>query len=269
MQWTNFIPLVSGLVGAIIGALANAFLRDRSDRRTAREALVGEIARHASEILAALLEFFRARQIDGAGLEKWSALAALERALGQGTALEIRIFREFRARRVRTAYHRLLNRSEILKDALSSEQALSEKRFKTGTRWVEEQISESVRVASAAAGIDLVDRARLIFVGWRKVTLKDRQALSYDPDPLPWEYALALQFADPLPQDAVETIHRRSRDRIGDMVCAIHDRAPHVVLSGQSSNFRVEIDACCALFAEEVNLRFMGLGHAERGAPTP
>jgi hypothetical protein len=260
MQLSSFVPLLSGLVGAIIGALANAYLRDRSERRTSREALVGEIARHASEMLAALLELFQAGQIEGSGLEKWSKLAAAERVLGQGMALEIRIFREFRSRRVRAAYRRLLNRAEALKDAVRSEHALTEERFKIGIKWIEEQISASVRVASAAAGIELVDRARLIFVGFRKVTPADRRALSYDPDPLPWQYAFAIQFSDALPQEGLDTIRRRSAERVGKMLCPIHGRAAHIVLCGQSADFRVEIDACCETFAEEVHRHFMGFG---------
>ena len=124
MQLSSFVPVLSGLFGAIIGALANAYLRDRSERRTSREALVGEIAGHASEMLAALLELFQAGQVEGSGLEKWSKLAAAERVLGKGMALEIRIFREFRARRVRAAYRRLLNRAEALKDAIRTDDLL-------------------------------------------------------------------------------------------------------------------------------------------------
>jgi hypothetical protein len=257
-------PLVSGLVGTIIGALFNAYLRERSDRRSSRENLVAEVATFARDALAGLLELYRAVQVPEASLERWSKLAALERLLGKGVALEIRIFREFRKRRVRVAYRRLLDRTEALKDEIVGEIALSESTFKLGCDWIEQQISAAVEIASVAAGIDLVDRARILFVGFRKVSLEDRLALSFDPEPVPWRYSLAIQFTDEIRQEDLETITRRSRERVGNMLCPTHGHAPHIVLTGRSSNFEVEIAACCSDFTNHVNRRFMGLEDAPK-----
>lgn len=259
MPIQTWIPLISGFVGALIGALANAYLRERTDRRTSKENLVGEIALFARESLASLLEFYQASLPDASTADRWGKLAAAERLMGRGGALEIRVFREFRSRKIRAAFHQLLNRIDSFKDEIVAQQVLDEVRLKLGSAWVGQQADRAIELASNAAGIPLRDHARVVFVGFRKVTPADKQALSFEPEPAPWHYTLSLQFKDEVPEEGLDVIRKRSEARVGTMLCADHGQAPHIALVGPSSDFQIDISACCEPFISQVQRRFTGL----------
>lgn len=259
MTVQTWIPLISGFVGALFGALANAFLRERTDRRTSKENLVGEIALFARESLASLLEFYQASLPDASSAERWGKLAAAERLMGTGSALEIRVFREFRNRKIRAAFHQLLNRIDTFKDEMVAGQVTDEGRLKLGSAWVGHRADRAIELASKAAGIPLRDGARVVFVGFRKVTPADKQALSFEPEAVPWRYNLSLELEDELPEEGLQTIRQRSESRVGGMLCPEHGQAPHIALVGPSSNFRIDISACCAPFISRVQRRFVGL----------
>lgn len=97
------IPLASGFVGALVGAVANAVLRERSERRTARQELLSEVGIHTKDCISALIEFYRAAQVEPNSVERWGKLAELKRLEGRGKALLLRVFGLFRRRKVRVA----------------------------------------------------------------------------------------------------------------------------------------------------------------------
>ncbi|MFA5966677.1 MAG: hypothetical protein WC804_21890 [Sphingomonas sp.] len=254
-----WIPLISGFVGAVIGALCNAYLRERSDRRTSKENLVGEIALLSRDALASLLELYQASLPEANAADRWGKLAAAERLMGKGAALEIRVFREYRSRKIRAAFHQLLNRLDSFKDEIVAHEVVEESRLKLGTLWVGQQADTAIELASAAAGIPLIDRARVVFVGFRKVSSEDKAALSFEPEPVPWRYALSLQFEDEIPQEGLDAIRTRTEARVGAMLCAEHGQAAHIALVGPSSNFRTDVEGCCEPFITAVHRRFIGL----------
>ena len=141
---------MSGFVGAVIGAIANAWLRELSERRGSREQLVGEIAIFTQECLSSLLEFYHATCLGAEHLEKWAKLAALERLVGRGMALEVRIFREFRGRKIRVAFRKILDRVRSVKDAVSQSDPLPEPQFKIALGWIDEQRAMTGALISAA-----------------------------------------------------------------------------------------------------------------------
>ncbi|HWD29919.1 MAG TPA: hypothetical protein VG387_22295 [Rhizomicrobium sp.] len=247
-------PFVSGLLGIFLGALLNFYLQYRRDRRLNRETIVAEIATFARECSAAILELYGARSSAGSDIEKWKARAKLESVYGTGLALNTKIFREFRQRRTRAAFHKLLSRFENLREAVDTTDALAANRFELGLRWLHAQARDAISFAASGSGLELIDRKRLVFVGLRRVTPFDKQQLTFDDETLPWLFE--IKFAgDELPGEAIQTITRRIGEQLGGKLCGDHDCAPHLVLTNNSPSFDIEVHACCEKFVEQTRDR--------------
>jgi hypothetical protein len=185
--------IFAAVVGAVFGALAthivSAYLQQKKERKEARRNLVGVLSSFTYEYLAALMELYSARIFDSDKAMKEAAqlrLAEITRLEGKAMELEVRFWRYFSEREVRAAFHKLLIRFDKVKELLTEGSLRSPSDVGNALDWVQHQMADTVGYASKAAGVTVVDKARIMFVGLRPVTEEDNRKLSFEDEPPPW-----------------------------------------------------------------------------------
>ncbi len=257
-----WLPLIAGFLGAIIGAVSNAFLRQRSERLAARQELVGLVGSFTEDCMAAIANIQAAVVEKDKGAERWKARGAFQKEYGNGQALEIRVFREFRDRRARAAFHKVLSRLEKFKELVDSEYVISENQYHMAEDWVREQLSQATSFMARRARVALTDRKRLAFVGFRRVTRSDKSTLSFEDGPPPWKFHLEILIGG-MDEASKADAAAYNRAKIERMVCPQHGRPAHVYFIGATSrNFSVEVEGCCEEFMQAVHDRLVRPGRA-------
>lgn len=185
--------------------------------------------------------------------DKWKALAQFQKQYAKGLAIETRMFREFKSRRVRAGFHKILTRLEVFKDFVCAEKPISDSMFTMAENWTRHQLSETYSVAAAAADIDVVDPGGLAFVGFRRVTRKDKQALSFADEPPPWLFHFSIEIQDMDDKSKQECL-AHNRPKVETMSCLKHGRPAHVYFTGRTGgDFTIEIESCCNEFSKSVH----------------
>lgn len=252
MTGFSWITALSGFVGVLLGAFLNAYLKYRSERKTARQQLLGQIGKFSEEAIAAIAEIYAVILAGAPVAEKWKARAEFQRQNAIGATLEMQIFREFRSRRVRAGFHKVLSRIDAFKEFVDSEKVISEKEFTLGESWIQKQVSDTISYAAGPAGVSLVDKKRLLFVGFKRLTRQDIDPYQCEDRPPPWKFHFAIEIED-MDEEGKRLCSAANRPTVENLRCATHGRPAHVMFYGKTQrNFSIEVDACCKEFIEKV-----------------
>jgi hypothetical protein len=247
----SWVPLASGLVGALVGASSNAYLQNIRERRTSRRELVGTIGTFTEECIAAIIEL-QAAILSGEKVERLKAVAEYQRIYANGLAIEIRIFQAFRRRKVRAGFNKVLTRLEAFMKLVSADETVSDQNFKLAELWTRDLLSTTISEAAREAAIDLIDPGGIYFIGFKRANREELQALSFVDEPPPWKSHIGIDVKDmsDKEKDECRTFHEK---RIAKLVCKEHGRRAHVYLKGARSNFNVQISSCCEEFGNQVH----------------
>lgn len=190
------------------------------------------------------------------------ALSQYHREYGRGLALEIRIFREFRDRLVRATFHKILTRLETFQVLLCAKPSASDNTLDLAQDWIPKQLSETVSLAAQKADLELKDRGRIAFLGFRAATRRrTMRALSFEDEPPPWRFHLGIEI-EGLNEDEKQQCLAANRPKIEEMLCPEHGRPPHAYFVGRRGNFTVEVEACCEDFTQSVRDHLISTHHS-------
>lgn len=190
--------VISAAIGAVLGAglthLSNELFSNRRELRVTRRQVLGDVLSFACEYRASLCELestFLSRTLSQAeGIEAAALLARLE---GKMLELELRVWNAFPQRLVRAGFTKLCSRLERTARLLMEAKGVPLENFSNALVWIEDQQATAALHLSNATGLNLRDPSRITFVGFRRVTQADKDALSFEDGPPPWERHHAQQ----------------------------------------------------------------------------
>ncbi|MBA7471652.1 hypothetical protein ES707_06958 [subsurface metagenome] len=255
MDIINFLTnetILAAILGAIIGSALAYFLTITTERRKAtrqeRHAIVAEIATIGHDYLASLQEMQDAKEMhDQRALR--TSLAQQTRLDGRLAAIQTRLWYVFPERLVRAALARLRSR------CLKTTQYLSSGTLKTNEAdvaisWLAEVIEELEKQAMKVVGIPTHDPARIVWIGFHKVTPQERRLLSFEDEPPPWQFAVSFDFTRKVDLSVLEKVKHNMESRATKLRCNLHNRAAHILLYGtDTKKFDIQLETCCPEFA--------------------
>lgn len=250
--------MISGLIGAIVGAAVAHILDSARERRntrlTTQRSLVGEMVYLQAEMKAALTELDAFRRAVGEGQDPVRFADLQGRLLqleGRATQVGILVMPTFKTTRVRAACDKLRSRFREARDLFLRNPQPSTCLRDIALRWLDTQTETFGRMAAEEAGIPLrYGGDGVMYVGWGKKAnqrwMERWEELSaVDREP-PWrpEVRLFLQGLTSESDEAKEMKAAMLR-KISGVQCDKHERAAHVTLHGRKSLFDIQIEACC------------------------
>ncbi len=255
VSWT---AALSGIAGIAVGAVLNAYLRYRADRAAARKELVEAIGVVADQCIAAVIDLHAVVVAGNNSADRWKAIAQYRREYASVIALEVRVFREFKDRRVRAGFRKITNRLERFRNLVADTEPVPDAKVELAQSWVEKQLSDTISFASTIAGINLTDPSRPIFIGFRRVTRQDRKVLSFGDEPAPWEFHMETQVGGMEDKDS-QAFLAHNKPKVESLMCTVHNRPAHIYFVGHDrSNIAIELETCCEEFARQVEKKLAG-----------
>lgn len=255
MNAINFLTneaILAAILGAIIGSVLAHFLTVITERRKVtrqeRLAIVAELAAIGHDYLASLQEMQDAKEMHDQHALRTS-LAQQTRLDGRLAAIQTRLWYVFPQRRVRAALARLRSRCLKVTQYLSSS-TLKANEADMAISWLAEGIEELLEQATKTAGIPTRDPARLVWIGFRKVTPQERRLLSFEDEPPPWQFAVLFDFTRKVDLSVLEKVKHNMESRAAKLRCNLHNRAAHILLYGtDAKKFDIQLETCCPEFA--------------------
>lgn len=190
--------LEPSMAAAIVGSLftlaasllilaVQSALNARAKKYDERVQLAGDLSRLAHRALASvrrLCALMPVNTLDDIAVQR--ELADLTEAAGDGLAIQLRAYRLFKSRQVRTAVHRLRDRIEVIV-GLVVEERPNGALVVDALQWVTEQMDLALLRIHEEMKISVKSPGGLVFVGFRRVNERDYWELDATyPDPPPW-----------------------------------------------------------------------------------
>lgn len=250
--------------GAIAGHLGDTYRHHRRERLALRRRVLGEMIRLTSEYEATLYELHIAREAGGGKItpEVRQQVAHAARHEGTGMHLEIQFAQAFRSRKIRAAFHKLLNRLDRSKELILQPDCPSADQVELALAWIKKQGAQVMMLALKKAGIDPVTPGGVIFVGFRKVTYEDKQMLSFEDEAPPWEFSVNFHLHGPqMGPELLEKAKGSMRAKVGDLRCPTHGRPAHIICTGTMNNLTIEYAVCCEKMHELVHAKLNPTGN--------
>lgn len=253
------------VIGAVLGSaltlLVGWYLQNKKEKRISRQAIVGEMAAITYESIAAFIELHSARTNSVSKTEERKCLANTTKLEGAAMQFETRVWRFFKERRVRANYNKLINRLDKTKELIMQGDVPPENDITLAFSWIEQQFSKATQFTSQAAGINLRDPARIMFMGLNPRKWRDEiENLSFDDEPPPWVFDIKVNFKkQQLDPDALKAVTENIKQKAGAMRCQTHGHAAHILIHGCGpENFDIQIAGCCKEFDEAVHTKVVG-----------
>ena len=255
MNVINFLTnetILAAILGAIIGSVLAHFLTVKTERQKAtrqeQRAIVAEIATIGHDYLASLQEMQDAKEMHDQHALRTS-LAQQTRLDGRLAAIQTRLWYVFPQRRVRAALARLRSRCLKVTQYLSSS-TLKANEADMAISWFAEGIEKLEEQAMEVVGIPTRDPARMVWIGFHKVTPQERRVLSFEDEPPPWEFAVSFDFTRKVDLSVLEKVKHNMENRAAKLRCNLHNRAAHILLYGtDAKKFDIQVEICCSEFA--------------------
>jgi len=247
--------LLAAILGAIIGSIGSMlifFLMVKIERQKVtqqeRHAIVTELATIGHDYIANLQELQAAKETCDPHALRIS-LAQLTRLDGSFAAIQTRLWYVFPERRVRAGLSRLRSRCLKTTQYLSSS-TLKIEEADAAITWFANAIEELLEQATKAAGIPTRDPARLIWIGFRKLTPQGKRLLAFEDEPPPWQFAVSFDFTRKVDLSVLEKVKHKMESKAAKLRCKLHNRAAHILLYGTDANkFDIQMEICCTEFA--------------------
>lgn len=256
--------LLAAIIGAIIGSIGSLliyFLMVKIERRKGtrqeRHAIVAELATIGHGYIANLQELQDAKETCDLHALRIS-LAQLTRLDGSLAAIQTRLWYVFPERRVRAGLSRLRSRGLKTSQYLSSS-TLKIEEADAAITWFADAIKVLLEQATKVAGIPTRDPARLVWIGFRKVTPQDKRLLTFEDEPPPWQFAVSFDFTRRVDLSVLEKVKHNMEGKAAKLRCKLHNRAAHILLYGTDDHeFDIQLETCCpefsAIVAKAINL---------------
>ncbi|GAI91173.1 unnamed protein product, partial [marine sediment metagenome] len=188
------------------------------------------------------------------------SLAQQTRLNGSLAAIQTRLWYVFPEIRVRAGLSRLRSRGlktsqYLLSNTLKIEEA------NLAINWFINALEVLLEQSTKVVGIPTHSPARLIWVGFRKLTPQDKKLLSFKDEPPPWQFAVSIDFNRKSDPSVMEKIKQSIESKTAKLKCKAHNRAAHIFLFGTSVHgFEIQLEVCCnefgAIVSKALNLNF-------------
>lgn len=253
--------VIAAVLGSALTLLVGWYLQNKKEKRISRQAIVGELAAITYEAIAALIELYSARTNSDSKAEERKCFANITKLEGAAMQFETRIWRFFKERSVRASYHKLINRIDKTKELIMQGEVSPENDITLAFNWIKQQFSEAAQFASQAAGINMRDPERIMFLWLNPRKWRDEiDNLSFDDEPPPWVFDIKVNFKKrQLDPDALKAVIENIKQKAGAMRCQTHGHAAHILIHGRGlENFDIQIAGCCKEFDEAVHTKVVG-----------
>ncbi len=244
--------MLAAIIGAVLGAGMSFVLAVGTERRRqireSRRSIVAELARVGHDYLATLEELQSAKEESSDGGSVRQCKAQLTRLNGTLIEIQIRLWTYFSQRRLRAAMTRLLNRCITVTEYLYDQKQPAQN-ADTAIKWLGTALEEVGLQAATAARLPLRDPARILWVGFRRVTPEDKRLLSFEDEPPPWQFAVSFDLIRKEQTEILQKVRSNMEGQARHLRCKLHNRAAHVVVHGKDiHHFHVQTEACCSEF---------------------
>ncbi len=133
------------------------------------------------------LDISRRRQPNiGKNQQAQDTLVRLVQLQGTVRQLDVRIWQVFPETDVRAHFGKLIRRFEIVEDFLQQPDLPALEQAAEAMDWLSSQLQEVAKYTAYAAGLDLAQKERFVFVGFRRVTKEALRRFVPEDDPPPW-----------------------------------------------------------------------------------
>lgn len=248
--------ILAAIIGALVGSGVSYILVTISDRRKqrreVRHSIVAELTTIGHNYLATLQELQAAKEAAETGAAR-SSRAQLVRLDGNLSAIQTRLWYFFSERKVRAALSRFRSRCVTVTEYLSAE-TRSPTDADIAINWLAAGMEELFLQTAKVARLPVRDPARVVWVGFRKVTPQDKRLLSFEDEPPPWVFSVTFDFTRKVEESILEKVRSKLEKQAGHLKCKEHHRAAHLVFYGaDTKHFDIQMEVCCQEFGAVVS----------------
>lgn len=247
----EYLTAVIGIIGVLIGVFLSELYRGLSERNKKRRELISQYGDIINDYLAHIKKVEKAKlknniqTLDELELQEYKFLSQINN-------LNFRTWDVYNDIWIRTATNRLCSTFKIISDSLYNNQKQVPKMFLICENWLKLQMMELYDLLRKGAGIESKAGGHPVFVGWRRVTVQDKERLKFEISVPPWEPNIELDIQKKMSSEDKEILLRTNYDKIKNVRCTKHGYAPHLVFNGKSlNNFDIAFLGCCDELAEE------------------
>ena len=248
---SEYLTAVIGIIGVLIGVFLSELYRRLSERNKKRRELLSQYNDIVNDYLAHIKKVERAKlennfqSLDELKLQEYKFCSQINNLL-------FKTWDVYNDLWLRTATNRLSCTFKIISDTVYNDQKQVPKLFFICETWLNNQMDELYDLLRKGAGIENRTGGHPVFVGWRKVTVQDKEKLKFEISVPPWEPNLELDIRKKISSKDKENVLRTNYDKIKNVRCTKHGYAPHIVFNGKSlNNFDITVLGCCNELVEE------------------
>ena len=255
------VALVSAIVGAIIGSvmtqLLGTYIAYRKSKKTLRLQLLYQISAFYHEYMSEIEAVHNERSHMISVPESLSyRCPAITKLNGRLMEFQWKVWKSFPQRRIRAAFTKLTNRlihvSELHLESVPPDLQKSW----MACEWAGEMYEALLINMGELCGVILEDKARMVFVRFGKVTEKDLRELSFEDEPVPWEFGFFFpsHIREPCSKNWVE-VKEGFTKKFGNLRCSIHGMPTHIIVTESledRSGWKFTFKTCCDKFLKEL-----------------